>query len=108
MSEGAVDFLAIALLGVIVCLVLYIIWLRIGLKKDTKKDTKKVKTDTKKADTKKKVDTSQAKLPPVVYFSTTAVGNQRSFHASETCRALKRVPSVCHAVACKVCVDKED
>ena len=150
MSEGQFDFLVIALLGVFVCLVLYVIWLRMGLKivkvtEDTKKeDTKKEDTkkeDTKKEDTKKEVTKkevakqtekmtrekrdliakiedleltikqlteSQVELPPVVYFSATAVGNQRSFHASKECDALKRVPKVCHAVACKICADKDD
>ena len=59
----------------------------------------------KKEKVKPKPRQHKVSLPPMVYFSTTAVARHRSFHADSNCHALKRCQSFCCASACKFCVD---
>jgi len=61
-----------------------------------------------KAKAKAKSQTRSATAnPEQVYFSTSAVARTRCYHITDQCRGLTRAPSVCTAVACKICVGNE-
>ena len=92
-NEEVTNVLAFSFLVVMLFFVLVLVWLC------------KRRATTKKDKVKPKVGQHKVKLPPMVYFSTTAVARHRSFHALDSCHAVKRANSFCSATACKFCVD---
>ena len=145
MSEVQFDFFVLALLAIFIGLILYIVWLRIQLKKTMdvtgiikkeglrkevmkrdhlstmltmRKESEKMTREKRDLIAKvedleqtiRELTEAHADLPPVVYFTDTASSNRRSFHAEKGCSAIERIPDrrICHAVACKKCVDKYD
>jgi hypothetical protein len=123
-NEDATNLLAIAMLGLLLILVLYVIWVckcrtvkRHGLIAENTSESTEVQEAKSALRRARRQATSLAehlmtndepvvKVPKMIYFSYTAVARPRCFHSSETCSGLRRASSVCSAAACKLCVDK--